>query len=82
MKALGSKNKSSFIFKDVKESNLLDNPFSELYDYIESGKIPDPHNPQDILDDWEMVELDNALDILLPYLRSESESDDQAENEI
>lgn len=41
MKALGSKNKSPFHFKNVKESNLIDNPFSELYDYINQFKHQD-----------------------------------------
>ncbi len=38
MKALGSKNESPFLSKEVKESNLIDNPFSELYDYINHFK--------------------------------------------
>jgi len=41
LKALGSKNKPLFLFKDVKESNLIDNPFSELYDYINQFKSQD-----------------------------------------
>ncbi|MHA1257413.1 MAG: glycosyltransferase family 2 protein [Promethearchaeota archaeon] len=41
MKALGSKNKSPFLFKDVKNSSLIDNPFSELYDYINQFKSQD-----------------------------------------
>jgi glycosyltransferase involved in cell wall biosynthesis len=41
LKALGSKNKSPFHFKNVKESNLIDNPFSELYDYINQFKHQD-----------------------------------------
>jgi len=41
LKALGSKNKSPFLFKDVKNSSLIDNPFSELYDYINQFKHQD-----------------------------------------
>ena len=41
MKAVESKKKSSFQFKNVKESNLNDNPFSELYNYINEFKPQD-----------------------------------------
>lgn len=41
MKALESENKPYFTFEDVKESNLIDNPFSELYNYINQFKSQD-----------------------------------------
>ena len=41
MKALESENKPYFPFEDVKESNLIDNPFSELYNYINQFKSQD-----------------------------------------
>ncbi len=46
MKAIESKNKSSVHFKQVKESNLIDNTFSEFYDYIHHFK---PHNDKILL---------------------------------
>ena len=41
MKVLESENKPYFPFEDVKESNLIDDPFSELYNYINQFKSQD-----------------------------------------
>jgi len=41
LKVLESENKPYFPFEDVKESNLIDNVFSELYNYINQFKSPD-----------------------------------------
>ncbi len=41
MKALETKTDTSILYKDVKDCNLLDNPFSDLYDYISQFKSQD-----------------------------------------